>query len=597
MTKQEYNILKEISNNNKETERTISFALRRDYELDRETLAAASYTLYRACRDNINMEGRERFFSSLKTDWERTEFLKRHLMRFDDKSWKKLREKKDLFSSKIRLLESELLFGRDNVLKSEADTITPESVIALAERLLELQDGDSVADFGFGEGAFTTKVFLDHPSLQLDYYGVEIDPDMKEIASIKMEILGCPVELQTRDILKLDTNEKKYRKIFSHFPFLVNVRDGSFDRSRALKPDFSQSVSSDWFFSSAVVSCLEEGGKAVVLMTLGSLFNGRDASARKAFVEQGLIEKVIELPPKLMQDSGIWTALVVLSRGNRDILMVDLASTEFFEPGRRLNDMMPFMDKIEKTVREENPSHCCRVSREMITSDYSLYPAHYLEMKEASKTEIFELGEAINEIRRGAPLTAQELDQIVTKEETPYRYFRLANISDGRIKHSFELECVDVSKLRVKNPEEYLDKYCLKEGTRYLVLSKNGLPFKAAVVEVPKGINLLASGNLYFLTLNEKRVNPFYVKAFLDSEMGAETIKRFVKGSTIPTLSVEAVKKLPIPKVSLEEQNTFGEEYRHKVQFITECEQKIQRAKNTIDHLMKMLIAEAKKEK
>lgn len=86
----------------------------------------------------------------------------------------------------------------------------------------------------------------------------------------------------------------------------------------------------------------------------------------------------------------------------------------------------------------------------------------------------------------------------------------LANINDGVL--SFDEEQY------LKEIPANLSKFCVKNNS--IVLTRTGLPiFKSAVAQVEKDTALLATGNLFVIELDETKVNPFYVQAFLQVKL------------------------------------------------------------------------------
>ena len=111
----------------------------------------------------------------------------------------------------------------------------------------------------------------------------------------------------------------------------------------------------------------------------------------------------------------------------------------------------------------------------------------------------------------------------------------LSNIQDGLIDD-------ELSSLKVLDPS--LEKYCLKDND--LILSKNGYPYKVAIAHPRPGQKILANGNLYVIELDQDKINPLYLKAFLESETGINILKSITVGATIPNLGVEKLKKIQI---------------------------------------------------
>ena len=147
----------------------------------------------------------------------------------------------------------------------------------------------------------------------------------------------------------------------------------------------------------------------------------------------------------------------------------------------------------------------------------------------------------------------------------------LANMQNGAISG-------DLPYLKRLDPK--LEKYCIRNGN--LLLSKNGSPFKVAVAEIEEGRKLLGNGNLLIIELDESKVNPYFMLAFFDSEMGIAALKSIAVGSVIQHVSLESLKKLTVPLPSLKEQKEIAVRYQAKVDEIKMLQLRLQKAQNEL---------------
>ena len=207
---------------------------------------------------------------------------------------------------------------------------------------------------------------------------------------------------------------------------------------------------------------------------------------------------------------------------------------------------------------------------EIQNNNYSLSPMRFLQ-QDISVPDGVEFGTLIKRITRGAQLKASDLDTMVSKAPTNTRYMMLSNIQDG---------IVDSNLPYLKELDPRFEKYCIKNQS--LLLSKNGAPFKIAVAEVKEGVNILGNGNLFIIELDEEQVNPYFLKAFFDSEMGQNAIKRIAVGATIPNVSLTELKKMIVPQPSLDVQDRVAEKYQAKLDEIKVLQLKLEKAKNAL---------------
>ena len=131
--------------------------------------------------------------------------------------------------------------------------------------------------------------------------------------------------------------------------------------------------------------------------------------------------------------------------------------------------------------------------------------------------------------------------------------------------------------------EAKYEKFCLKDNS--LILSKNGYPYKTAVANVGEGKRILANGNLFVIELDGEQANPYYIKAFFESELGVKTLEKITVGSAIPNISMDKLRKIAIPLPSMDEQNRIASNYRRKLDEIAEIKKQLEKAQNELSHI------------
>ncbi|WP_029319373.1 N-6 DNA methylase [Butyrivibrio sp. AE3004] len=448
---------------------------------------------------------------------------------------------------------------------------TPESISKLALKILDIKEDDRVADFGSGLGDFIT--LAAENAEQKALYGVERHTYICEASRIRTELFAPNAEIELGDMFSI-REDRKFDKIFSNYPFglrLIHLQTGTeyIDELHKRMPEIKKATSSDWIFNSLIFDHLSDKGRAVAIMTNGSTWNSIDQKIREFFIRNGLIEAVIALPAKIFEHTAIATTMIVISKGNKTVKMVD--ATSLCEQGRRQNIISDSdIDNIVRLLNEDGSETITVNLSTFQENDFVLNPSRYLE-KTISIEDGVEFGSLMKRITRGAPLRASELDALVSEEPTDVQYLMLANIQNGMISEDLPF---------LKEVDSKLDKYCI--GHRNLLLSKNGAPFKVAVAEIEEGRKILGNGNLFIIELDEEKVNPYFIKAFLDSEVGASVLKSITVGATIPNISAESLKKLIVPLPSMEKQNEIANLYQAKQDEIKVLQLKIQKAQNEL---------------
>lgn len=452
------------------------------------------------------------------------------------------------------------------------ESTTPKSLCRLAAKILDIKEGESVIDNCMGLGTFIATASEFQRSA--NYYGVEINASIAAITYIKLSILDVNFNIISGNALEENFDGKKFNKGFSNYPFGMRIRTatdcaGLIDRINKNCPELSRGTSADWIFNYRLCEMLTADGIGIAIMSLGGLWNTLDKPIRETFVKYGKIKAIVKLPARLYANTAIPVALVVFGNNNGKIRFVD-ASQEYVE-GRRQNTLdEKNIETIIKALNEDSSISRLVSIEEIADNQFSFDPTRYNEVIEEIANGVpFE--SIIKSITRGAPLTAKDLDDISSVVPTDCQYMMLANIKNG---------IIDKELPYIKEIPSRLEKYCIHKGN--LLLSKNGYPFKVAVAEPADNKKILANGNLYVIELDTEKVDPYYVKAFLESDSGVAQLKRITVGATIPNIGVAQLNTILIPLIPLEEQRKVSLQCQAVLDEIELLKRKIEKAENSL---------------
>ena len=493
--------------------------------------------------------------------------------------WKKLTSMKTKYSNEVLRLCA-LLSANNDAFNSDS---LPESIVKLISKLLSIKDSEKIADLHCGTGNLLSYLKSDTQANDVSYIGIDINNESIVFAKIANDVKDNKIEYQQKNVFDLCLSQNKpiFDKIISISPLGIPVRSLRYTSEyvKRILADSSSSLkitSADWIYNSVICDLLSKNGVGIGLMTSGGTWNSSDKDMRKYFIERGLIKCIISLPPKIFDRTNIATSLVVFSQGNENVTFVDLTNLyvaktrdecSLYEIDAWGQDC--FKDEREKeesggdspvfkrcipdyiideiiNLMERNSGISRIVSKqEIIENDYNLNPMYYMDNQITFENAVT-FGDLIKNITRGISRKSSDIEEITSSAETNYKYLMVSNLSNGLINEDL---------LSLTNIEEKYKKYCLKSND--LIISKSGFPYKIAVSEIT-GKKVLVNDNLYIITLDENRANPFYIKAFLDSKKGQYLLKRASVGSIIPNISVEAIKKLQIPLPDISEQDRIA---------------------------------------
>lgn len=446
-------------------------------------------------------------------------------------------------------LKAIILFSEDNDIRSNLSG-TPLGVTKLVNELLEVQSDDTVLDLGSGIGSYLLETKMETGAKKV--CGVEINIQMNIISTIRAKVAQFPIQLKLGNILSQDYRSFKATKVFSNPP--VGVREpGIYDTikdNNALTEliDIEKyNISADWSFILSSYANQKPGGKTAVLMYNQVLFREQDHAIREKIISEGWLEAIIALPEKLFPSTAIPFTLLIFSENNETVRMVD--ASEISTRDQKKNILTnKNIQEIVAAYKQENEISKHLTYEDFEKQEFILTPIRYLGfIPDASKmTPIDDLTRSIN---RGAMISRKELDTMTTTKETGIKYLKIQDIENASINKNLP---------NLKNVDEKYHNYFLEEGN--LVISKSS-PYKIARVENPKNTKILATGNLYYIEIDEDKVNPTFIEMYLKSDEGQAQLERLSTGSVIETISIKNLKTILIPNLSREEQDTLVKEY------------------------------------
>lgn len=479
--------------------------------------------------------------------------------------------------SELQDVARDYLCNSENYLSGKAVNYpTPNSIVNLSIRILNPKEKERIADYGSGIGRFTLTCC--RVGSKAECVGYEIDLENFLFSKMLSSILECKnARFENADIFNAIDPETRFDKIFANYSFGIRATTEEIQNryknvSDELKTLY-KATSLDWAFNYAIIRHLKENGMGVAITSSGSLFNATDSELRKYFVENGYIKAIVALPEKMFGGTFVKTNLIVFGYNNSAIRMID--ATKIYQKGRRFNTLSE--DNISEIMDLfSNDSEISRsVSVEEIKAkSYNLDPVAYIRTEIILENDV-ELQSLIVGIRRAAQIPAPQLDELLTDLSDRYACLMIGDIQDSVIQKS--------CKLIKEIPEKY-HKFILQDGD--IILSKAPIPiFKSAVYEADKSQSVVASGNMYIISVNKEKLNPYYLLSFFNSKLGYNRLDALATGSTVRSLPIEGLKNLKIPYISMEEQVTKGEKIRRITHEITELKVQIERKKEEMEEV------------
>lgn len=447
------------------------------------------------------------------------------------------------------------LFG----FKGGAGSSTP--ICDLAYAVLNPQIGEGVCDLGCCLGDYLRGLYyyIGDFNRETTFVGYDINPDFAAIAEIRLRCDGIDAEIVWDDFFKANYANERFDKVFSNPPMCMPIRDTTqvADFIRSAFPDFPEiptSVSSaDWLFVARAAAAMKKGGKAVVVLPASAMMVKQSEPYRRYFLQRNMIESVIELPARLFAYTGISTFMLVLGEGGESVRMIK--AEDLCERGRRNNvitaDNVREIAAMTKAESSEGFDNLAFVKKDDLIADESNLTVHRHFADPVSIRNGVPFGSLVDFARRGAPIGSKELDKLMSDKDGDIFYVSTGNINDG---------IIDRELMKLRELPAGMQDYCAKNGDLLVsrVMAKSSA-FKVAVVELDENKVLLPNGNLLVITLNRNMVDPYFIKAYLETEYAQKYMLNASVGNTVRTLQYKNLEQLPVPKLPLARQRKIGD--------------------------------------
>ena len=309
--------------------------------------------------------------------------------------------------------------------QSAGEFFTPTEVGFLMAQIMRPRPGETCHDYACGSAGLLIKLQLiaresDPTSrVPLKLYGQELQADSYAVAHMNAVIHDMEVQIERGDTMINPKFKDAAGRITGHDIVVANpmwnqdfnqdiFENDPFDRFRTAGG--VTTGKGDWAWLQHTLSCLNERGRAAVVLDTGAATRGsgskhedRERNIRKWFVERDLIDGVILLPDNLFYNTSAAGIIVVLSKrkpeARKDKIVLVNASRRVGK-GRPKNyipeeDIRPIAAMFLKSEPVEG--EVAVITREQAKeADYNLSPSRWIG--QASSLEVGSVRELLAEL-------------------------------------------------------------------------------------------------------------------------------------------------------------------------------------------------------
>lgn len=448
-----------------------------------------------------------------------------------------------------------------------------EDISKLMVKVLDIEKNRKIAvlDIDYdgntfnNNGIIESQIILQTQNSNIDSYckTEKLNREIREYA-IKTTTKHISKNLFTEDITE------KYDYIFVYPEILNATRLYYFNLDKPIFKDlninqYKNNISVSSIMALKIIESLKNTGKGIIAFSLASLSNISERKIRQKLIENNYIETVIKLND----------CMLVIIRKNKEDENIEFVDLDKYIVSKEYNYTYRTRTSIniKEAMQNYNKNAVIVSKNKIIENNYSLNPDIYtkskLDIKNAVKLEI-----VLDSIFRGYQASKEEVRKMKVQEqqEATYTLLEIGNINDyGEISSSLTL--IDPNKIGKR-----LDRYLLKSGD--IVITARGKKIKLSFIELKENEKIIANGSINVIRVDKNKMNPRYLKMFLDSPKGKQTLENIKIGrEKTPSLNTGDLKKIEIPCPSLEEQNAVAKKYE-------EIEQRISKLKDELNNII-----------
>ena len=438
------------------------------------------------------------------------------------------------------------------------------------------KENESVFDFGFAQGNFLVSLLnrAEKEGLKINKVsGCETLHSFYSMTKMVFSILdykNINIDLVNCDGLK--SGEFTFTKGFAFPPF--GIRGFSEDYKAELNAYFNLvgKVSYEWMIVDRMLGYSSDFDRIAVILSPKCLYNSNDNEYRKFLIENGLVEGIIELPNNLFEETTIKTYLVIFSKNNKEVRYVN-ASTMIKEQTKKYEKVVLDNKKIFETY---NSKDVAKVSNEELLKRDELNLTRLSELKLDFKNAV--TLSSVAEIITGSQYTLKNFEKYLCNNKKDCTYKLIAS-------NDIDEYSINWSNLKMINSnDQKLDKFVVRKND--VIITSKSSKVKIAVVEEDPDVKCIVTGGMFIVRPDTAKLNPYYLKVFLESSVGTEILKSIQKGfSYIVSITIGNLENIKINLIGINKQNAIADKYIDKLTSLLAYKKQINDIETSLSNL------------
>lgn len=512
---------------------------------------------------------------------------------------------------------------------------TPRNVVKMIVDILQPTEKDKIIDPACGSGGFLieslkyvwenvekdytelgwTAVDIEKKKIEVatnNFRGIDKDYFLSKVAKAYMNLIGdgttgifCEDSLEntknwspeTNNKIKLNsfdilitnppfgskipvTGEAKLKEYQFGYKWQMDKKSGNWSKTTKLKKREEPQV----LFIERCLDLLKDGGKMAMVLPSGILGNERETYLREYILNKGNLFAIVELPFETFSPNvTINTSVLFIQKGKSNKSKELFISINEYcghdKKGRHIeqDDIPKASEFFHSKKSDENNFFIdsSMLEHSFIAKRYLQKYVDNITKLEKSKYPIVTLGSLIKTVHNGANI---DDSSIYVEENEGIPYILVKSITKEGI--NFE-NLKHIRKDLITNRDVLKNR--VSEET--IVMTRAGNAGISSNIP-PDLVNGIASGFLINIHADLKKVNQYYLVAFLNSSFGQLQLERISSGSILQSIRSSDLKKIMIILPPMEIQNKIGAEIKSAVYAKAETRKKLNNANNEISKLL-----------
>ena len=247
-----------------------------------------------------------------------------------------------------------------------------------------------------------------------EFCGIDINESVSLVARILSDIhKSKSINIKTGNSIS-EWNTNVFDAVVSCPPFEVRLKEDIVGELSSLDDGYNKTTEEIFYHRAFAIN---KAKLVIGLEPVGFCYSGRHRAIRKYLIDNNLIDTIVYLPSKIMENTGVSTTVIICKRDRKKDDFVKLIdATQLFE-GENASEREFSYDKILQILESRDNSLISEATVETIKKyEYSLVHSLYIEPKlTTSEQKIFRLKDIVT-ITSGSRYCLDDSPQIVKND-------------------------------------------------------------------------------------------------------------------------------------------------------------------------------------